>query len=651
MASEVKIKVTVDDDSKAGIASVKSGMHDVETASDKAGNALTAVKNRGNELRADLVKLDDGLKKNKQALSMLTSALANTDDAMQRLDISKAISKIESDMAAATKAKKFKLSELMDLEPDRESATSFMSKFGGLLSTAGNGAASLAGNHVGMTIGAAAGAAAAPILISVIGTALSAQAGASGIGAGIALAVKNDKGIQEAGKLMGQTFMDKMGESAKVYNKPILQSIGILEDAGDRVAARWSRVFAATSDDVVPLVRNLVQAGETISNALAGAAENSGEALDGLGDSVRLIASGVGDFITVVSDGGPEAANNLRMIAGAIGDVLRQSGLFLDTVNKLGNNEWLTGPLLPLLRKHYKDTADASDTLGDSTAALAKDSAAAARAAQGQAEAFDDLNKELKAQADPVFGIIKAQEDLKKAQDDTAEAVKKHGKNSSEARDAFQKQALAALELEGNVGKLGDTFNGKLTPSMRATLRAAGLTEDAIDAVERQFKEAKRAGDRFEGNYKANLSLDGYRNAKGQLSGLLRDLQNFDGKWTATMITNYVRHGKPGTGGGLAHGGIKGAADGGLRSDLTWVGENGPELLRLPPSAQVHSNADSQRMVATGEAMGGAGGSSMLVAEWVSSGDEILDALAKGLRVYVKNHGNGNVQATFGQER
>jgi hypothetical protein len=54
-------------------------------------------------------------------------------------------------------------------------------------------------------------------------------------------------------------------------------------------------------------------------------------------------------------------------------------------------------------------------------------------------------------------------------------------------------------------------------------------------------------------------------------------------------------------------------------------------------------------MVATGEAMGGAGGSGMLVAEWISSGDEILDAFAKGIRVYVKNRANGSVQAAFGQ--
>jgi hypothetical protein len=47
---------------------------------------------------------------------------------------------------------------------------------------------------------------------------------------------------------------------------------------------------------------------------------------------------------------------------------------------------------------------------------------------------------------------------------------------------------------------------------------------------------------------------------------------------------------------GKAAGGIGAAASGGLRSNLTWVGEQGPELLDLPAGARVWSNPDSRRM-------------------------------------------------------
>jgi exonuclease VII small subunit len=54
---------------------------------------------------------------------------------------------------------------------------------------------------------------------------------------------------------------------------------------------------------------------------------------------------------------------------------------------------------------------------------------------------------------------------------------------------------------------------------------------------------------------------------------------------------------------GKAAGGIVGAAaSGGLRSSLTWVGEQGPELLDLPAGARVWSNPDSRRKLAQGQA-------------------------------------------------
>lgn len=52
-----------------------------------------------------------------------------------------------------------------------------------------------------------------------------------------------------------------------------------------------------------------------------------------------------------------------------------------------------------------------------------------------------------------------------------------------------------------------------------------------------------------------------------------------------------------------AAGGIVGAAaSGGLRSNLTWVGEQGPELLDLPAGSRVWSNPDSRRKLAAASA-------------------------------------------------
>jgi hypothetical protein len=97
---------------------------------------------------------------------------------------------------------------------------------------------------------------------------------------------------------------------------------------------------------------------------------------------------------------------------------------------------------------------------------------------------------------------------------------------------------------------------------------------------------------------------------------------------------------------GMDHGGIKGAADGGLKNGLTWVGESGPELVKLPPGAQVSTAGDSARMAGAG------GGSQRLdVRLMVDRSTErgVVDALLKMLRTEIGNSYGGNVQTALGR--
>lgn len=96
---------------------------------------------------------------------------------------------------------------------------------------------------------------------------------------------------------------------------------------------------------------------------------------------------------------------------------------------------------------------------------------------------------------------------------------------------------------------------------------------------------------------------------------------------------------------GYAHGGIKGAQDGGLKSGMTWVGEQGPELVKLPPGAQVHTAGDSRRMAAAG------GGGETLVRLLADRTTErgLVDVLIGILRAEVVTRGGGSVQTALGR--
>lgn len=104
---------------------------------------------------------------------------------------------------------------------------------------------------------------------------------------------------------------------------------------------------------------------------------------------------------------------------------------------------------------------------------------------------------------------------------------------------------------------------------------------------------------------------------------------------------------------GYASGGIAGmlpqsvgrAASGGIRNNLTLVGERGPELVDLAPGSRVHSNEDSRRMVSQG---GGDEGEFVALARWVGSGNAMVDAIMSGIQLKITRQFGGSVQAGLG---
>jgi phage-related tail protein len=83
-------------------------------------------------------------------------------------------------------------------------------------------------------------------------------------------------------------------------------------------------------------------------------------------------------------------------------------------------------------------------------------------------------------------------------------------------------------------------------------------------------------------------------------------------------------------------------ASGGVSGGMTWVGEQGPELLNLPYGSSVYSAGDSRRMASNTQ------GVSKIQLEWVggNSGDEFLTWLKRNIRA-VAGSGPNSVQVAL----
>lgn len=464
-----------------------------------SGRVAAATAKDYAEMSGDLAKMDDQIKTTEAAITSLAKAFARGGDIKLLDDINEQRTKLKQ------------LTDVRKLLPEPAEfaavGATFATRLVGSIGSSVASASAKLGGSVGPTIGGAIGVAAAPVLASTIATTLSATAAFSVLSAGVAAAISGDVELQNAGKSAAQQFMSGLEDEADVLSGPILDSLDILSDAGARISDKLGNAFSALSDDLVPFVEKVARAGEAIVGALADAAAESGPALDGLGDSITLLGDGIATFIDLVADGGPEAADNLRMIAGVAADLIKVSGGVVALLNDLSKIPGVSG-VLPILKDHYAEAADESDNLADHTDHLGGAMSTAERAARGQTDALSELSKELKAQTDPVFGLLRSQEKLAAAQKDATDAARKHGEQSPEYQEALRKQAEAALALEDAVGKVAATSSGRMTPELRATFRAAGITERGIRDLEKQFFDAKRAGEAFAKNYRATVSAN-----------------------------------------------------------------------------------------------------------------------------------------------
>jgi TP901 family phage tail tape measure protein len=424
-------------------------------------------------------------------------------------------------------------------------------------------------------------------------TVLAAVGGASLLA--LAAFVKVRKGLAEA--VLQLEAMGPAGEKAATGLQKTASAAGKTAvafaalEATAAILGEFGRK-AADVDRLTASLTNLANTGKVSGEA----ADKFGKNLDGIGDDAGVATSGVAKWLDKIAGGIPiigdaarsavalgarlagkddyqTAQQNFANLDTALtnymttaGDAKKASELWNQVLAKSGLD---TEQLAKLMPNAYKEVgalnqaqmdaaksgkaqgagalaaADGTKAAGAASAAAAEDTKkyttaaqAAAGAAKGQRIALGQLSDFMKAEADPVFGLIKAESDLKAAQDKATKAIKEHGRNSKEAKAATQDFTLAAIELQGAVGNVAQGFNGKLSPALVNTLKKAGASKAEIHNLEQQFKDAKKAADKYSGNYVAKATAPGAVTAKQQMADAWAQAKGFEGNYQAKLTVS-----------------------------------------------------------------------------------------------------------------
>lgn len=603
--------------------------------SKKAEDAADDLGDEASDVAKQLGKLDAQIELAKHELGGLARAFADTDDAAQRLDISKVQRKLNADISRLTKNKAI----LKGLIPEPEEKD--FRSLGNKLTTGLKGAWERAGGAL-KGAGAIAGIAAlGPELGGLVAAGIVGGVGLGGIIGGVALTAKNPQ-IAAYGKQIGSTFMKDVGAEAEgAFLNPVQKSLGQLDVAAQQSVGKIGKIFQNLAPELEPLTKNLIGAGNALLDSFVYASAKAGPVIrafgrlaEGVGKDVGGLIEEMADHSDVAADAVDHLTDTIHVLTSALGPAigalsegyvaLKKITDWADGVPVLGDaldalKTALLGPLglfgefaekVGLSKKATEEAVPPTKELTGEQKALQQSFDDATRAALGEQSALDELSKQLKAQTDPVFGLLTAQDKLAEAQKNVAEATKKHGSKSKEAEQALRDLAEAALDVEGAAGALGDEFNGQMTPALEATLRSAGLTTSQINKLKGQFREAKGAGEAFAKNYRANLQVTGTQESAARVQHV-RDLlaQVRSKKISVNVLINDGRLDKVNN--QLDRLGARATGGSVLKGVPYTVGEGGKEVFVPESNGRVMSASASRGMRAAPSGVAGGGGGTL----------------------------------------
>jgi hypothetical protein len=611
-------------------------------ARDKSGKATDSFARNLNKLghTADDTKrqihtLDKEVSKHEANLKGLAKAYAETDDKATRMDLSKAMRGAESEIKKLSKSKSILAGMLPDEHEIVQEGESFGKRLMGGISSVFDSAAG-----AGPLIPALAGmaAAAAPFIGATISAAVIGGAGIGGVVGGVMLAA-NDPRVKSAAGALGKTVTSSLQSRAITYfAEPLIKSIGSIQTRFTALGPDIDRILSSSAKFLPMLTEGVGTFATRITQGIADLVDKAGPVIESISNGIAGLGDVIGNMFTAMSQNGVAAATAMNMAFGVLdGTVVAVSATITGLTEAFG-----------LLAKYgafghdaqvqyfaveiaAKAAADASRDATDATAGMSDASKATARVLHGEVAALSDLSAALKAETDPAFGFLDAQDKMTKAHKAATAALKEHGRNSPQYRDAVRAEARAALVLEDAAGKVAATSNGKMTPALKATLEAAGMTAPEIAEVGRQMDAAHRKGNAFARKYEAHVAAAGASVAKAAIDAARIAAQRLAGTYTVRIRTigASVASAALQVGGLLQHRAVGGPVS---RATPYLVGERGPELFVPNIGGTVVTAGKTRQMMAGTGGGGSAGGGGRLVLDVTGAEADMVRMIRKWVR-------------------
>lgn len=390
------------------------------------------------------------------------------------------------------------------------------------------------------------------------------------------------------------------------------------------------RVLGLSQSLVAPLAEGAGQGVTNLAAGLADGLEKVQPIVDNVGPKLASLGNAAGDAFRMISEGSEGGAQALGDFVTAAGYAIKATGLLILGLEKSYENirsfgvgirdavrqsdfgpaaEGITSMLFDI----RDSTMSATRSLGFAEGAsrdtafawgeMAEAGAAAAMETLSLNDALTATRNTMLSMADANIAVAQGWIDLK---DELADGAKTLDLNTQAGIDnqraivgqieLLERQRQQAIETGGGTVDAVNAANAAYDAQiekLRQDAYAAGYNKQKVDELIASLGNVPK-------DTTANVRVPGLQESLRAGESLRQRLDAIDGRVAeAYVYVNYRSRGQS-LNAALRTGGIKGAATGGPQNGLTEVGEEGPELVRLPTGSMVYPKANRNQMMAGG---------------------------------------------------
>ena len=461
--------------------------------------------------------------------------------------------------------------------------------------------------------GGAAGMKAALASLNTGATSLSlgAKLGIAALGVGaLVLVLKklSDSGRRAPDVDKMTTALGNLGRTGQVSGEALRvlgKGLGGLSYDVDRVAGH-----ASGMDKFNDAMNRIFTLGMGKSNSLKAAQQDIGAVDQSLADLVQgghadLAAAALKRFQAVQAKGGHSPstlAKELTQYNAALDGTALQAGLTADSMGLFGQQAVTTQAALTAqktaadgLRQSIQALNDVNNAALGGMIAFEQSVADAAKAARADHGALSMSHGDLVLTSQRARDAASALSDLASKTGAAASAAGDQGKSLAQIQAIYDRghtKLVAYAEAMGLNAQQAKKLAGQLLGTPDKTIKVSGDLSDLQAKLAAARKQLASVPDSKKAAIRADIA-----ELKREIAEAKREIAGVHGT-TVGVTVAYHSTGSPGRYlRGFATGGIVGAAGGGPRSNLTLVGEQGPEMVRIPYGSTVIPSPRTRSML------------------------------------------------------